>query len=136
MPVKYVLKDHIQPVENAPRSAGILDQREITIQSYQTTVPFDFAMLDTNLGAAWLSPRTQLGVFSRSSSSENDGCSAVLGLQDQLTVRAYNYEERTPLWWSWRNVIVETASIRYYRGSDGFLWFITTGGGRRITEEK
>ena len=136
MPVKYVLKDHIQPVESAPRSAGILDQREITIQSYQTTVPFDFAMLDTNLGAAWLSPRTQLGVFSRSSSSEEDGCSAVLGLQDKLTVRAYNYEARTPLWYSWRDVIVETASIRYYRGSDGLLWFITTGGGRRITEEK
>ena len=35
-----------------------------------------------------------------------------------------------------RDVIVETASIRYYRGNDGKLWFITMGGGRRITEDK
>ena len=136
MAVRYDLNEHIQLVESAPRAEGILDQREITIQSYQTSLPFEFAKLDADLGSAWLSPTVRLGVFSRSSSSQKNGCSAVLGLQDRLTVRAYNYEKRTPLWYSWKDVIVETAAIRYYRGSDGLLWFITTGGGRRITEEK
>jgi len=136
MPIRYELKDHIQPVENAPIAEGILDQREITIQSYQTTVPFDLAKLNAGLETAWLSPTTRLGIFSEISTTGDDGYAAVLGMQDHLTVRAYDYDERRPLWYSWKDVIVETASIRYYRGNDGKLWFITMGGGRRITEDK
>lgn len=52
MATQYDPKDHIQQVVVALRSESILDQREITIQSYQTTVPFDFKVLDE--GLAWL----------------------------------------------------------------------------------
>lgn len=136
MPSRYEPKDHIQPVEIAPRAEGILDQRDITIQSYQTTLPFDFSALNSGIENAWLSPAIPFGVFSRSRRSGSESCTVVLGLQDQLSVRAYDYDARRPLWYSWQNVVVETVSIRYYCDKEGLLRFSTTGGGRRITEER
>jgi len=41
----YEPRDHILPLEVAPRAQSIVDQREITIQSYQTTVAFDYEAL-------------------------------------------------------------------------------------------
>jgi len=55
MPTQYEPKDHIQPLVVAPRSEGILDQREITIQSYPTTVLFDYNALASGLKAGFLS---------------------------------------------------------------------------------
>ena len=65
MASQYQPKDHIQHLEIAPRSEGILDQREITIHSYQTTIPFDYDALNTGLESAWLAPHIRFGVFSR-----------------------------------------------------------------------
>ena len=59
----YLPKDHIQHLEIAPRAEAILDQREITIQSYQTTVPFDYDALKRGLESAWLTPQIRFGVF-------------------------------------------------------------------------
>jgi sigma-54 specific flagellar transcriptional regulator A len=133
---KYEPKNHIVHVDIAPRSEGILDQREITIQSYQTTIPFDYAALNSGLEAAWLTPQIRLGVFARAAINDHDALNVVLGLQDELSVRAYDYDERRPLYYSWQNAIVDTVNIRYFRDDDGLLRFKTTGGGRRITDDR
>ncbi|MCD6405483.1 MAG: hypothetical protein J7M19_06625 [Planctomycetes bacterium] len=136
MPSKYKPKDHIQHLDIAPRAEGILDQREITIHSYQTTLPFDHKTLDGGLESAWLTPQIRLGVFSRSRPDNGDALSVVLGFQDEVSVRAYDYDERRPLWFSWQDIIVDTVNIHYYRDEDGLLRFTTTGGGRRITDDR
>ncbi|MFO0875667.1 MAG: sigma 54-interacting transcriptional regulator [Phycisphaerales bacterium] len=64
-----------------------------------------------------------------------DSATVVLGLQDELSVRTYDYDARRPLWYSWHNVVVETVSVHYFRGEHGLLKFTATGGGRRITED-
>jgi len=133
---QYEPREHIQHLDVAPRAEGILDQREITIHSYQTTVPFDYGALDAGLEAAWLTPQIRLGVFSRSHLVGKDALTVVLGLQDELSVRAYDYDNRRPLWYSWQDVIVDTVNIHYFRDEDGLLRFTTTGGGRRITDER
>jgi hypothetical protein len=46
---RYEPKDHIQQIEVAPQAEGVLDQREITVQSYQTTVPFDFDSISSRI---------------------------------------------------------------------------------------
>jgi DNA-binding NtrC family response regulator len=136
MSPRYDPKDHIQPLVVAPRAEGILDQREITIHSYQTTVPFDFDALDAALGEAWLTPQIRFGVFSRIPSTDREALNLVLGLQDELTIRAYDYDERRPLWYSWRDAVVDTVNLRYFRDVDGLLRFTTAGGGRRITDDR
>lgn len=136
MPTQYDPRDHIQPLAIAPRADGILDQREITIQSYQTTVPFDFQTVDAGLEQAWLTPVIRFGVFSRNRGAATDQCTVILGLQDDLSIRAYDYDARRPLWYSWRDVVVETISVHYFRDEDGLLRFKTTGGGRRITDDR
>jgi DNA-binding NtrC family response regulator len=136
MPSQYEPKDHIQPLVVAPRAEGILDQREITIQSYQTTVPFDYGALNAGLDRAWLTPQIRFGVFSRMASSGTDALNVVLALQDELTIRAYDYDERRPLWFSWHDAIVDTVNLHYFRDEHGLLRFTTTGGGRRITDDR
>lgn len=56
MPSRYEPKEHIQHLEVAPRAEILLDQREITIQSYQTTVLFDLEALKAGIDSAWLTP--------------------------------------------------------------------------------
>ena len=112
MPCQYEPKDHIQHLEVAPCAEGVLDQREITIYSYQTMVPFDYEALGDGLESAWLSPQIRFGVFSRNRLDDKDTLAVVLGLQDDLSVRAYDYDERRLLWFSWQNVIVDTVSMR------------------------
>ena len=134
---QYDPREHIQHVEIAPRSEDILDQREITIRSYKTTVPFDPKAFDDGMERWWLSPNIRFGVFSRSHPGPiKDNCAIVLGLQDALSVRAYDYDARRPLWYSWRDVIVDTVSVRYYKDEDGYVRFTTAGGGQRITDER
>ncbi len=136
MSSQYDPQNHIQHLEVAPRAEGVLDQREITIHSYQTTVPFDYDALAAGLEAAWLTPQIRFGVFSHSRLNGRDALNVVLGLQDELSVRAYDYDERRPLWYSWQDVIVDTVNIHYFQDEDGLLRFTTTGGGRRITDER
>lgn len=121
---------NINTTEIPPHTEGILNQREITIQSYQTSIPFDFVALSSGLESAWLTPKNRLGIFSRDSFSttSRDSITVVLGLQDDISVRAYDYDNRRPLWYSWQNVVVETVSIHYFRDKEGFLRFTTTGG--------
>ena len=123
MPSQYEPNNHIVHVDIAPRSEGVLDQREITIQSYQTTLPFDYDALNSGLEAAWLTPQIRLGVFARTPLNDRDALNVVLGLQDELSVRAYDYDQRRPLWFSWQDVIVDTVNIRYFRDEDGLLRF-------------
>ncbi len=127
---------HDNALAIAPRAEGILDQREITIQSYQSTVPFDFQTIDAGLEHAWLTPVVRFGVFARNKDATTDHCNVILGLQDDLSIRAYDYDARRPLWYSWRDVVVETISVHYFRDEDGLLRFKTTGGGRRITDDR
>lgn len=136
MPTQYEPKDHIQPLAIAPRAEGILDQREITIQSYQTTIPFDHDAINAGLERAWLTPSIPFGVFSRSPVTSVDRCAVVLGLQDSLSIRAYDYDARRPLYYAWKNAIVDTVGVRYFRDDAGLLRFTTTGGGRRITDDR
>ncbi len=136
MSPRYDPKDHIQPLIVAPRTGGLFEQREITIQSYQTTVPFDSTALDGSLNSAWLTPQIRFGVFSRLPAADKGALNVVLGLQDDLTIRAYDYDERRPIWFSWQDAIVDTVSIHYFRDEDGLLRFTTTGGGRRITDDR
>lgn len=132
---QYEPSEHIQPLAIAPRSENLLDQREITIHSYQTTIPFDYDALNRGIESAWLTPQIRFGVFSRTSLSGKNALHVVLGLQDELAVRAYDYDARRPLWFAWRNAVVETVGVRYFPDSDGFLVIKATGGGRRITED-
>jgi len=120
----------------APRAVGILDQRDITVQSYQTTVPFEYEALDAGLNTAWLTPQIRFGLFSRQPLQSDDAITVVLGLQDELSIRTYDYDQRRPLWFSWQDVIVDTVSIHYFRDDEGLLRFTTTGGGRRITDDR
>ncbi|MBK8482307.1 MAG: hypothetical protein IPL40_14280 [Proteobacteria bacterium] len=136
MSTRYEPKDHIQHLEVAPRAESILDQREITIQSYQTTIPFDYEALNAGLRSAWLTPQIRFGLFARNDVGGRDALHVVLGLQDELSVRAYDYDERRPLWFTWQDVIVDTVGVRYFLYEDGLLRFTTTGGGRRITDER
>lgn len=136
MSTRYEPKDHIQHLEVAPRAESILDQREITIQSYQTTIPFDFDALNAGMESAWLTPQIRFGLFARNAVGGRDALHVVLGLQDELSVRAYDYDERRPLWFSWQDIIVDTVGVRYFRDEEGLLRFTTTGGGRRITDER
>lgn len=136
MSSSFNLNDHIQPLVVAPRDEGILDQREVTIQSYQTTVPFDRASLEAGLSKGWLTPLIRFGVFSQIPGTSGDAFNVVLGLQDDLPIRAYDYDSRRPLWYSWQNAVVDTVNIHYYRDEHGLLRFTTTGGGRRITDDR
>lgn len=86
MPSNYEPKNHIVPVDAAPRSEGVLDQREITIQSYQTTIPFNHDALSRGLESAWLSPQIRFGVFAQTPLSDDNTLNVVLGLQDELSV--------------------------------------------------
>lgn len=135
-PTQYEPKDHIQHLAIAPRAEGILDQREITIHSYQTTVPFDCEALNAGLERAWLTPVIRFGVFARTPLTGVDLLHVVLGLQDELAVRAYDYDARRPLWFTWQDVIVDTVSIHYLCDENGLLRFKATGGGRRITDDR
>lgn len=74
--------------------------------------------------------------MSRTPSTNSESFAVVLALQDDLYVRTYDYDERRPLWFSWQNVIVDTVNIRYFKDDTGSLRFITTGGGRRIAEDR
>lgn len=132
----YEPKDHIQHLAVSPRAESVLDQREITVHTYQTSVPFDYDALDACLDRAWLAPAIRLGVFARNPGIGKDGIDVVLGLQGEISVRAYDYDERRPLWYSWQDLIVETVAIRYTRDETGFIRFTTAGGGLRITDEK
>jgi len=136
MPSRYEPKEHIQHLAVSPRPESVLDQREITVHTYQTTVPFDYETLDAGLESAWLAPAIRLGVFARSPGIGKDGLDVVLGLQGEISVRAYDYDDRRPLWYSWQDLIVETVAIRYTRDEAGFIRFTTAGGGVRITDEK
>jgi hypothetical protein len=136
MASRYEPKDHIQHLEVAPRAEILLDQREITIQSYQTTVLFDIDALKAGIDSAWLTPQIPFGVFAHEKTKDHDSLNVVLGLQDSVSVRAYDYEERRPLWYSWQNAIVDTVNVHYYRDENDLLRFTATGGGRRITEER
>lgn len=131
----YEPSEHIQPLATAPRDESVLDQREVTVQSYQSTVPFNLEVLEAGLESAWLSPTNRLGIFSRLSVRSDTSATVVLGLQDELSVRTYDYDKRRPLWYSWQNVIVDTVSMRYCRDDHGLLRFTATGGGRRITDD-
>lgn len=131
----YNPSSHIQRLSAAPRDETVLDQREITVQSYQSTVPFEAEELEAGLEGAWLSPKTRFGVFSRLPVAGRDSLTVVLGLQDALSIRTYDYDERRPLWYSWQNVIVDTVSVHYFQDEHGLLQFTATGGGRRITDD-
>lgn len=120
MSSRYEPKDHIQRLEIAPRAEGILEQREVTIQSYQTTVAFDYKALDAGLANAWLTPMIRFGVFSRVHILGTEALNIVLGLQEELTIRAYDYDERRPLWFSWQNAIVDTVNVHYFAASMGY----------------
>lgn len=136
MPTRYEPKDHIQHLEIAPRADSVLDQREVTVQTYLTSVPFDHETLDACLSGAWLAPAIRLGVFARNVGVGRDELHVVLGLQGEISVRAYDFDERRPLWFSWQDLIVDTMAIRYVRDESGFIRFTTAGGGLRITDEK
>lgn len=136
MPIEYEPKNHIQHLAIALRTENFLDQREITIQSYQTNVPFDYEILNQGIESAWLTPQIRFGVFARTPLSGSDAVHVVLGLQDELAVRAYDYDARRPLWFTWQNIVVETISIHYFQDESGLLRFKATGGRRRITEDR
>lgn len=125
----------IQRLAVGPRDETVLEQREITVQSYRSTVAFDRERIEQGLEQAWLSPTIRFGVFATLQLGAADSATVVLGLQDELTVRAYDYDRRRPLWYSWHNVIVDTVSIHYFRDDHGLLKFTATGGGRRVTDD-
>ena len=135
MTSKYSPSAHIQPLAVGPRDDSVLDQREITVQSYRSTVPFDRERLESGFKRAWLSPRTRFGLFARLPLREEAAATVVLGLQDELSVRAYDYDRRRPLWFSWQDVIVDTVGVHYFSDYHGLLQFTATGGGRRINDE-
>lgn len=126
---------NIQPLAVGPRDDSVLEQREITVQSFRSTLPFDGERIARGLESAWLSPTTRFGVFATLQLGAADSATVVLGLQDELSVRTYDYDERRPRWYSWHNVIVDTVSVHYFRGEHGLLKFTATGGGRRITDD-
>lgn len=127
---------HIQPLVVGPRDDSVLDQREITVQSYHSTVPFDRKRLESGFERAWLSPTIRFGLFARLPLREEVAATVVLGLQDELSIRTYDYDKRRPIWFSWQNVIVDTVSVHYFSDEHGLLQFTATGGGRRITPER
>jgi len=126
---------HIRLLGSAPRPETILDQRDVTIHSYVTTLPFDRDDIAARLEQAWLSPAIQLGGYSRPI-VDNDSISFVLGLQGDLPVRAYDFDRRRSLWFAWKGTIVETRAVRYFKSENGFLCFTTAGGGVRITDDR
>lgn len=135
MPSNYNPQDHIHHLDVAPRSESVLDQRDITIQTYQTNIPFNFQAVSSGLKRGWLTLDNRFGVFAPANDTSSSHCTTILGLQGEISVRAYDYDERRPLWFSWQDVIVDTMSVRYSRDDQGLLRFTTTGGGRRITDD-
>lgn len=135
MTTAYDPAEHIRLLGSAPRPETILDQRDVTIHSYVTTLPFDRDDIAAGLERAWLSPAIQLGGYSHPI-VDNDSISIVLGLQGDLPVRAYDFDGRRSLWFAWRGTIVETRAVRYFQSEDGYLCFSTAGGGVRITDDR
>lgn len=135
MPSNYDPHDHIHHLDVAPRSENVLDQREITIQSYKTNVPFNLKAVSAGLNRGWLDPAVRFGVFAPANDKSSSHLTVILGLQDELSVRAYDYDERRPIWFAWKDVIIDTMSVRYSRDENGLLRLTTTGGGRRITDD-
>lgn len=125
----------IQRLAVGPRDETVLEQREITVQSYRSTVVFDRERIEQGLEQAWLSPTIRFGVFATLQLGAAESATVVLGLQDDLSVRTYDYDRRRPLWYSWQNVIVDTVSVHYFRDEHGLLKFTATGGGPRITDD-
>lgn len=125
----------IQRLAVGPRDETVLEQREITVQSYQSSVPFDIEAIKSGLEGAWLSPKTRFGVFSRLPVASGNSATVVLGLQDDLSIRTYDYDQRRPLWFSWQNVVVDTVGVHYFADEHGLLQFTATGGGRRISDD-
>ncbi len=132
---RYEPKDHIEKLKVLHRADEIIDQRQITVQSYQTTSAFKYEELNAGINSAWLAPSIKLGVFERSKISGKSEIQVVLGLQGNLSVRAYDYSGRKPLYYSWKGVIVDTVAIHYVRDEGGLIRFTTFGGGTRITEQ-
>jgi len=131
---EFLPKQNIQPLAVGAHDELVLDQRTVTVQSYETTIPFPLERLREGVGGAWLTPTMRFGLVHELSSLNSESLTVILGLQDALAVQAYDHEKRRPLWFSWSGVIVETISVHYFRGRNGLLRFTTTGGGRRITE--
>lgn len=132
----YDLNQHIRLVSWVGAIDSVVDQREVTVQSYQTSVPFDFASLTAGVDAAWLSTAVRFGVIQKRELSRRDEIHVILGLQGELSVRAFDVNEKRPLYFSWQDAIVDTVAIRYYRDENGALRFTTFGGGARISDEK
>jgi len=124
-----------QRLDVGPRDAVVVEQREMTVQSYRCTLPFDLNRIKQGVEQAWLSPTNRFGVFATLQLGTTDSATVVLALQDDLTVRTYDYDKRRPLWYSLQNVVVDTVSIHYFQDDHGLLKFTATGGGRRITDD-
>lgn len=115
---------------------GTAEQIEIAVQTYQTTVPFDFEALSRGADRAWVTPGITFGVVGRLAASRRDCLHIVLGLQGNKRVRIYDPDARQLLFYSWKNTIVETMGVRYMDDGSGFVRFITFGGGRRINFDR
>jgi len=132
----YEPRAHIQRLDVPPRSEVVLDQREITVYNYETSVPFDRSRIDLALRGAGLAQGVPFGVLTRNPSLDEEEIRVVLALLDSLSIRAYDLSARSDLWYSWQNAVVDTMSVRYFRGKNGNLWFTTSGGGTRIGDER
>jgi hypothetical protein len=135
-PIAYDPSKHIHPVLQAGTVDSVIDQREITVQSYQTATPFDFAALNAGFEGAWMTPHVRFGVIQRRELAREDEIHVVLGLQGELPVRAFDFHDRRPLYFAWHDVIVDTVAVRYSRDEDGLVRFTTFGGGARINDDK
>ncbi|MCE9635859.1 MAG: sigma 54-interacting transcriptional regulator [Planctomycetes bacterium] len=108
----------------------------MTVQTYQTSVRFDFDALCAGLERGWLQPAIPLGVYDHTPPATRDEVHVILGLQGERSVRTFDYDRRAPQWYALHGLIIETLAVRYRRDDDGFIRFTTAGGRRGITDAR
>lgn len=129
---EYDLREHISKVDLVTGFDGVFDQRQITLYSYATSLPFEGKRIRDALDGAWLGPAMNLGVVQFLSGPEEPEVRVVLGYQAESKVRTFDYERHKAQWWAWRPTIRDTIAIRYSADPGGMLRFTTIGGGLRI----
>ena len=129
----YDLNEHIQPIDLGLAAANIAEQREVTVQVFETSLAFDHDRLIHGHAGGRLTRVQEFGLIQFLSAPQDEDIRVVLALQGEVRIRTYDEELERLVWWSWDRAIKETVAIRYSADDDGMLRFTTFGGGTRIS---
>ncbi len=86
----YDFRRFIDPVDAVEGFEGIFDQRQITLRTYSTYLPFERQRIEDALRRAWMGPTTPQGVVQFLSSPDEPNVHVVMGLQGESRVATFD----------------------------------------------